>query len=398
MTYDLPPLDDDLADLLDRDRLAELSSVGCARARVRRHHEARGGGEAEPTAEPTATVPPPPSRAVTPVLTASWASSSWALVMGLVSSPKAPTVSPTSSEIVYVPVDVPIGYPVESNAPAPAEQGAARPPPPRPRLRRPAIGSRPSETCSTRPVWPSRAASRTRPGPRRPAQKGLPAGRARRGARGHRDRRSSTRAGTPRRGPEARRSSAGSRRAPCCARCARLCRPSETAVEKDRGHRRAVRGRPRDARRALRGCGMRGPYDRRWLERGRRERHVVGAAGRRAQHHLRQVLLKSLTKTPSAEGTEVNPQDHRRDVSRSRSTKRARTSSTTARSACEGATRSRARGRATAPASRSAPRSFGTACTPWSSATTSSPWPTSCRATRGVASPRRRPEPLLAVS
>jgi hypothetical protein len=46
--------------------------------------------------------------------------------MGLVSSPKAPTVSPTSSEIVYVPVDVPIGYPVESNARAPAEQGAAK--------------------------------------------------------------------------------------------------------------------------------------------------------------------------------------------------------------------------------------------------------------------------------
>lgn len=128
MSYDLPPLDDDISSLLDRDRLAEPFPPPGARERafdaIMKRVEA-----AEAEAEATAPVPPAapaPSRAVSPIVTGLVGVLVGALVMGLVGLPKGTTTPATPSEIVYVPVDVPIAYPVRADAPAPAEQGPAK--------------------------------------------------------------------------------------------------------------------------------------------------------------------------------------------------------------------------------------------------------------------------------
>ncbi|MBL9111443.1 MAG: hypothetical protein JNM74_19305 [Myxococcales bacterium] len=128
MSYDLPPLDDDISSLLDRDRLAEPFPPPGARERafdaIMKRVEA-----AEAEAEATAPVPPAapaPSRAISPIVTGLVGVLVGALVMGLVGLPKGTTTPATPSEIVYVPVDVPIAYPVRADAPAPAEQGPAK--------------------------------------------------------------------------------------------------------------------------------------------------------------------------------------------------------------------------------------------------------------------------------
>lgn len=128
MSYDLPPLDDDISSLLDRDRLAEPFPPPGARERafdaIMKRVEA-----AEAEAEATAPVPPAapaPSRAISPIVTGLVGVLVGALVMGLVGLPKGTTTPATPSEIVYVPVDVPIAYPVRADAPAPAEPGPAK--------------------------------------------------------------------------------------------------------------------------------------------------------------------------------------------------------------------------------------------------------------------------------
>lgn len=130
MTYDLPPLDDDLSALLERDRLAEPFPPQGARERafdaIMKRVEA---AEAEPPPEAAAPVPPAvpaPSRAVAPIVTGVLGVLVGALVMGLVGLPRGATTPSTPSEIVYVPVDVPIAYPVHANAPAPAEQAPTK--------------------------------------------------------------------------------------------------------------------------------------------------------------------------------------------------------------------------------------------------------------------------------
>lgn len=130
MTYDLPPLDDDISALLDRDRLAEPFPPAGARERafdaIMKRVEA---AEAEPPPGAAAPVPPAvpaPTRAIAPLVTGVLGVLVGALVMGLVGLPKGATTPATPSEIVYVPVDVPIAYPVNANAPAPAEQGPTK--------------------------------------------------------------------------------------------------------------------------------------------------------------------------------------------------------------------------------------------------------------------------------
>ncbi|MBK8215749.1 MAG: hypothetical protein IPK71_18620 [Myxococcales bacterium] len=126
MSYDLPPLDDDISSLLDRDRLAEPFPPPGARERafdaIMKRVEA---AEAEATA-PVPPAAPAPSRAASPIVTGLVGVLVGALVMGLVGLPKGTTTPATPSEIVYVPVDVPIAYPVRADAPAPAEQGPAK--------------------------------------------------------------------------------------------------------------------------------------------------------------------------------------------------------------------------------------------------------------------------------
>lgn len=125
MTQELPPLDADIAALLKRDRLSEPFAPRGAQERAFEAIMARVAEAA--SVSPVSGVPgPAASRVVVPALTGVAGLIVGALLVGLLGSP--PKTPATPSEIVYVPIEVPIGYPVRSDAPAPRDLGAAKAP------------------------------------------------------------------------------------------------------------------------------------------------------------------------------------------------------------------------------------------------------------------------------